>query len=364
MLERFKVPAKDAVRVSESRLRETVVAIFEKMDVPPEDAHLAADALLAADLRGVETHGVSNTLRNYILGYQEGRINPHPNWRVVQDAPSTARVDSDGGLGLIVAPKAMRIAVEKAEKTGVGVVVVDNGRHLGMCAYHAMLALEHDMIGVCMTSGGAQSVVPTFARDPLLGTNPLSIAVPVGEEPPFVFDAATTVVAGNKVALARRLGLKLSPGWLADEEGNPIMDSLSDSPERGQTYLLPLGSTRELGSHKGYSLGMAVDILCGVLSGAGHSMRIPRGEMGHFLAAFKIANFLPVDEFKKDMDDMLRTLRTAAPAPGHDRVVYAGLLEAEDERERRANGIPLHREVIDWFAGICEELAISPGLTG
>ena len=362
MLKRFKVPPEDAVRVPEARLRETVVAMFEKMDVPPEDARLAADALLVADLRGVETHGVSNTLRGYVRGYQEGRINARPDWRVVQDAPSAARVDSDFGLGLIIAPKAMQIAIEKAQKTGVGVVVVGNGRHLGMCAYHAMLALEHDMIGVCMSSGGAQSMVPTFARDPLLGTNPLAIAVPAGEEPAFVFDAATTAIAGNKTGLARRLGLKLPSGWLAEEDGTPVMDGLSDPPEQGQNRLLPLGSTREMGSHKGYSLGMVVDIMAGVLSGAGHSMRIPQGEMSHFLAAFNIANFLPVDDFKKDMDDMLRTLRTAAPAPGHDRVVYAGLPESEDEQERRANGIPLHKEVVEWFATICEELSISPGL--
>lgn len=361
MLERFKVPVKDTVRVPELRLREVVTCIFEKVGVPAEDARLAADVLVVSDLRGVETHGVSNTLRNYVKGYQEGRLNPRPDWRVVRDAPSTALVDSDGGLGLIVAPKAMKIAIEKAERTGVGVAVVTNGRHLGMCAYHAMLALEHDMIGVCMTSGGAQSLVPTFARDPLLGTNPLSIAVPAGKEPPFVFDAATTAIAGNKVGLARRIGSKLLPGWLADDEGVPIMEETEPLP---RNRLLPLGSTRELGSHKGYSLAMAVDIMCGVLSGAGHSMRIPRGEMSHFLAAFKISNFIPLDEFKQDMDDMLGKLRNAAPARGQKRVLYAGLPEAEDEKERRANGIPLHREVVDWFDTICEELSISPRLTG
>ncbi|MDP3062883.1 MAG: Ldh family oxidoreductase, partial [Chloroflexota bacterium] len=346
MLERFKVPAKDAVRVQEANLRQVVSAIFEKCGVPREDARLATDCLVVADLRGVETHGVSNTLRSYVRGYKEGRLNPKPNWRVVHETPATASVDSDRGLGLMVAPKAMQIAIQKAEKTGVGVVVVGNGQHLGMCAYHAMLALDHDMIGICMTSGGAKSMVPTFARDPMLGTNPLAIAVPAKEEAPFVFDAATTTIAGNKRTLAKRVGSKLLPGWVADEAGVPIMRETD--PADGQR-LLPLGTTRELGSHKGYGLAMAVDIMCGVLSGAGHSMRMAPGEMSHFLAAYRIDAFLPVEDFKKDMDDLLRSLRTATPAPGQKRVLYAGLPEWEEQQERKAKGIPLHKEVVEWF---------------
>jgi LDH2 family malate/lactate/ureidoglycolate dehydrogenase len=361
MLERFKVPAKDAVRVKEARLREVVAAIFEKMNVPPEDARIAADTLVVADLRGCETHGVSNTLRHYVKAYQEGKINPRPNWRVVRESPSTALVDSDFGHGLIVTPKAMEIAIKKADRTGIGMVVVDNGRHLGMCAYYAMQALEHNMIGVCMTSGGGQAMVPTFARDALLGTNPLAIAVPTGKESPFVFDAAMTSIAGNKIALAKRVGSSLLPGWLADEHGNPIMVPI-DPPKEGHK-MLPWGTTRELGSHKGYSMGMAVDILAGVLSGAGHSMRIPRGEMSHTLIAIKIASFIAVEDFKKDMDDMLYRLRTARPAAGCERVLYAGLPEAEETKERKAHGIPLHKEVVEWFKGICEELSIPFTLT-
>ncbi len=365
MLERFKVPARDAVYVREANLRRVVTAMFEKVGVPPEDARLATDCLVVADLRGVETHGVSNTLRHYIQNYQQKKLNPTPKWRVVRETPSTANVDSDGGLGLIIAPKAMQIAIEKAEKTGTGVVVVGNGRHLGMCAYHAMLALDHDMIGFCMTSGGAKSLVPTFARDPLIGTNPLAIAVPAKEEAPFVFDAATTSIAGNKRALAARVGSKLLPGWLADEAGVPIMTETDASA--GRQAMLPLGSTRELGSHKGYGLAVAVDVLCGVLSGAGYSARMIAnnpGEMSHFLAAYKIDAFLPADEFKKDMDEMLKLLRTAAPAAGHQRVYYAGLPEWEEQQERKAHGIPLHKEVIGWFRKCCGELGVAYTLEG
>ncbi|MEE8442780.1 MAG: Ldh family oxidoreductase, partial [Dehalococcoidia bacterium] len=185
MLERFKVKEDEAIRVQAEPLRRTVTAIFEKMNVPSEDARLAADVLVASDLRGVDSHGVSNMLRSYINNYNSGLYNPRPNVRIVREAASAATVDSDGGLGIIVTPRAMEIAIRKAEQTGVGMVTVLNGRHLGMAAYHAMMALEHDMIGVCMTST-RPSVLPTFGREERLGTNPIAIAAPAKEEPPFV----------------------------------------------------------------------------------------------------------------------------------------------------------------------------------
>ena len=266
-------------------------------------------------------------------------------------------MDSDGGLGIITTPKAMEIAIQKAERTGIGMVTVWNGRHLGMASYHAMLALEHDMIGVCMTST-RPSVLPTFGSEPRLGTNPIAMAAPAKEEPPFVLDIATSAVAVNKFVLARRLGVDLEPGWVADMNGTPIMEP-GPVPE---TYFgLPLGATREMGSHKGYGLGCIVDILCGVLSGSGFGMTAgARREYSHMVAAYKIDAFTPVEQFKEMMDEFLRTLRNTPPAPGHERVLYPGLPEAEAEQDRRARGIPLHPEVIQWFQDICSELAIPP----
>ena len=191
MLEQFKVRKTDAIMVREASLRETVTSIFEKMGVGESDSVLATDVLVKADMRGVETHGVSNMLRAYVTGYGSGGINPSPNWRVVRETPATATVDSDRGLGIIVVPKAMEIAIEKARKVGVGMVAIRNGRHLGMASYHAMMALEHDMIGTCMTSC-PPVVLPTFGAEPRLGTNPIAVAAPADKEPPFVFDAATS----------------------------------------------------------------------------------------------------------------------------------------------------------------------------
>ncbi|MDA1347857.1 MAG: Ldh family oxidoreductase [Chloroflexi bacterium] len=366
MLEQFKVKEEDAIRVPEAGLRETVTAFFVRMGVPAEDAALAADVLVLADLRGVETHGVSNTPRDYLTGYSEGEINPRPDWRIVRESPATATIDCDAGIGLVIAPKAMEIAIAKAEKVGLGMVTMRNGRHLGMAAYHAMMALEHDMIGMCMTSTPA-SMVPTFGAEPRLGTNPIAVAAPAGKEPPFIFDAASTAVAGNKLLLARRLGTNILPGWLADENGTPIMEEFP-APEpsfRGAqtTFMLPVGGTRELGSHKGYGWASIVEVLGGILTGGGYGMNPGRPNFGHSVAAYKIDAFMDVADFKRTMDEWLETLRTTKPAPGHDRVFYPGLPEAEDEADRRANGIPLHPEVVEWFRDVCAELEIPFKLT-
>ena len=362
MLEQFHVKEEDAVRVNAESLRTTVTVIFEKMGVPNEDAQLAADSLVTADLRNVDSHGVSNMLRYYVGGYNSGEINPLPNWRIVRESPATANIDSDAGLGIIVSSRAMEIAIEKARATGVGMVTISNGRHMGMVSYQAMLALDHDMIGVSMT-GCAPSVLPTFGAEPRVGTNPIALAAPANEEPPFVYDAATSVVAGNKVGLASRLGVELALGWVADEDGTPLMEPVPPPAawKPGMpilNHLLPLGSTRESGSHKGYGLSCIVDILSGVLSGTAFGMVPGRPNFSHFVGAYNIEAFTEVDRFKELMDDFLRALRTTPPAPGHERVLYAGLAEAEAEQDRRVNGIPLHKEVVQWFQDICNEMDI------
>ena len=361
MLERFKVKQKDYIRVQETALRETVVSLFEKVGVNKEDSRLAADVLVTADLRGVESHGVSNMLRLYIGGYQQGSTKIDPKWRILRESPSTASIDCDTALGVIMAPKAMEIAIEKAEKVGIGMVTMTNGRHMGMASYHAMLALKHDMIGLCMTST-APEMIPTFGAEPRLGTNPIALAAPADKEAPFVFDAATTVVPGNKLGLARRMGVILPPGWVADGEGTPIMEeTMPPAPgyeNPGQSSLLPLGSTREMGSHKGYGLAGIVEILSGILTGGGFGVKFPRPDYRHCVAAYNIESFMDTKEFKSTMDEFLRMLKSTKPAKGHDRVFYPGLPEAECEVKYRAEGIPLHPEVVEWIQTTCKGLAV------
>ena len=354
MVESFRVREEDAVRVDGGALRTATTGLFEKVGVPPADAALAADVLVAADLRGVDSHGVSNMLKSYLDRYQDGSLNPRPDWRAVRERAATANIDGDRGLGTIIAPKAMEIAITKARETGVGAVTVFNAGHLGMAAYHAMLALPHDMVGMCMTAAGP-SVVPTFGGEPRLGTNPIAVAAPAGREPAFVFDMATSVAPINKIRNAHRMGVPLPPGHIADVQGTPIMEPV-DVPD--EYLVLPLGSTRELGSHKGYGLASVVEILCSVMAGAGFGMRLPRGHFRHFVAAYDIDAFSDVAEFKRNMDDFLSELKATPPAPGHDRVLVAGQPEWEMLEERTARGIPLHHEVVAWFRDTCAELGV------
>jgi len=360
MLKQFQIPQENVVRVDHNRLRETTKALFVGHGVPEADAEIGADVLVRADLRGVDTHGVSNMLRHYLSDFKNGVINPTPEIHILRETAATANLHSDDGLGVIVAPKAMDLAVEKARNAGVGMVTVAFGRHLGMASYHAMMAMEHDMIGLCVTNAGPR-VVPTFGAVPRLGTNPIAVAAPAGTEPPFVFDVATSVVAGNKIVIAQRLGNKLPGGWVAEADGSPIMGD-SDPPSVDVAALLPLGSKRETGSHKGFGLGCVVDILSGILSGGGYSMFPGRPFNHHMVAAYRIDAFSDVDDFKAMMDEFLQTLKATPPAPGHDRVIVPGEPEWETEQERLANGIPLHREVIDWFRVTCNEMDIPYGL--
>ena len=356
ILERFKVPVKDQVFVSEAALRKTVTQIFEKLGLTPEDAAEGADVLTMTDLRGVETHGVSNMLRAYVRDYKAGKLDPKPGWRIVRQTPGTAVIDAERRLGIIVGPKAMRLAVEKARTVGVGAVTVYNSGHFGAIGHYAMQAALQGMVGVCFTGAGL-SVVPTFAAKPLLGTNPIAIAAPARHEAPMLFDAATSAIAGNKIRLAMRVASPLLPGWVTDKDGIPIME---EKPvfDRDEYYQAPLGGTREQGSHKGYGFALMAEVLSTMLAGALPTMLAPgSGSKNHF-AAYSIEAFTDVEKFKDTMDQMLKTLRTAQPAPGQERVLYPGLSEAEETAHRRADGIPLHKEVIQWFGQCTGEMSL------
>ncbi len=353
MLERFHVPHDVEVRVKEKDLKGTVTAIFSKMGLSKVDASTAAEGLVYADMRGIETHGVSNMLRRYVEGYGKGSINPRPKVKVLRESASAASVDCDRGLGLHVGPWCMALAIEKAKKTGMASVSATNGRHYGAAAFHAQLALKHDMIGLSMTVGG-NTVLPTFGAKPLVGLNPLAVAVPTKDEPPFIFDASMSGVAGNKIGLAKRLGVKLAPGWVAEPDGTPIMREVEP---RDNMPMLPLGGTREGGSHKGYSLSVMIDILSSLLAGGQPGFN-SKGTASHHFIAYNIEAFTDVDGFKEQVDIYMKTLRESPTAPGHKRVYYAGLPEHEEEIDRKKNGVPLHPEVIEWFRGVTSELAI------
>ena len=373
MLEKFHVAEKDIIRVEEKKLRSVTKQILITQNLSDKDATIATDALIKADLRGVESHGVSNMLRAYLGAFKSNSLNPKPNWKVVKETPSCATINSDNGLGIVVAPQAMEIAVEKAKKTGAGIVTMNNCGHLGMLAYHSMIASQNDMIGTTMAACSPR-MVPTYSSVRALGTNPISYSAPADKLPDFVFDAAMTSVAGNKIVLASRLDVPLSKGWIADKNGNPIMEEINinelDNEDESKNLenrynkgyisssvdLLPFGATREIGSHKGYSMAVVVDILAGILNG---TRTAPTGDyknQGHFLAAYDINAFIDTKEFKELMDRYLQSMLDLPSNSEGKKVIYAGYLESIEEEKRMASGIPLHKEVVDWFKKISNDL--------
>ncbi len=348
---------KEMTRVNPDRLRRFVVGVFQGLRVPPKDAEVVASVLVAADLRGVDSHGVVrvNSRGWYVKALRDGIMNPRPQIRIVEDRPASAVIEGDGGLGMVVGHRAMELAIEKARASGLGFVSVRNSRHFGMAGYYSMMALPHDMIGLSMTNAGRQ-VVPTFGREAKYGTNPLSIAAPAGAELPFVLDMATTTAAAGKLEVAALLGASIPIGWALDENAQPTTEPRTAQKAR---RLLPLGSTRESGSHKGYGLAIAIEILCGVLSGTIAAVSPPNvGVRGHLFGAINISWFRPLKDFKRDMDLLLRELKSTARAEGQDRVFVAGEIEFETARERTENGIPLHSSVLKGLRELSEQLQI------
>jgi L-2-hydroxycarboxylate dehydrogenase (NAD+) len=343
-------------RIDHEKLSRFVALAFEKLGVVKRDAEIAATVLVAADLRGVDTHGVIrfNPTSWYVKWLRDGEMNPKPEIRVVSENVSSALIDGDRGIGMVIGHRAMELAIQKAKSSGVAMVGVRNSRHFGMSAYYAMQALPHDMIGISMTNASRQ-VVPTFGREARFGTNPLCLAAPGMDELPFVIDMATTTAAAGKLELAARLGKAIPLGWALNENAEPTTDpKLAQKARR----LLPLGGSREGGSHKGYGLAMLVEILCGVLTGTTTALNSNQDPRGHFFGAIRIDSFRPVIEFKMDMDRLIRELKSTPPIAGQERVLVAGEIEFETARERTAQGIPLHASVLKGIRAVSEQLSV------
>lgn len=351
---------------SYSRLFEFAEKIFTKIGCPANQAAQAAEALLSADLRGVDSHGVAR-LSGYVRLYDAGRVNSRPDIRVIHETPSTATMDADAGLGLVSAPMAMELAIKKAAQAGTGWVAIQNSNHFGIAGYHAMKALPHDMIGIALTNASAL-VAPALSKERMLGTNPIAMAIPAGEEHPFVADFATTTAANGKLEVLQRKQQEAPLGWVQTSEGLP-----STNPRELQQggMMLPLGGDREHGSHKGFMLGSMVDILSGVLSGANFGpwvppfpayvpmpQNMPGKGIGHFVGAMRIDAFRPAADFKKDMDQWIRRFREAIPIDPQEPVVIPGDPERSMEAERRLHGIPLPEAVWSDLRQLAAKMAI------
>lgn len=347
-------------------LKEFITKTFVTIGCPLEEAITAADCLNQADLRGVDSHGIAR-LSGYIRLWELKRLNSNPKMKIIHQTPSTAVLDGDSGLGLVSAPKAMEIAIQKANIAGTGWVAVQNSNHFGIAGYHAMLALNHDMIGISLTNA-SPLVAPTFSKNKLLGTNPIAVAIPALKQPPVVIDMATTTVANGKLEIYQRKGENVPFGWTQDNEGNPTNDAYS--LKKGGS-MLPLGGDREHGGHKGYCLGAMVDIFSGILSGANYGPWVPPfvsflqpssekvGQgIGHFIGAMRIDAFRPTLDFKLNMDKWIETFRNS-DFIGQTKVQIPGDQEMELTIERKEKGIPLHEEVIKDLNILAQSLGIT-----
>ncbi len=336
------------------------------MGCSEEDATLASDVLINADLRGIDSHGIARLI-GYVRLWESNRINVNPNIQIVHQTPSTATVDADKALGLIAAPKAMKIAIEKAKNVGTGWVCVKNSNHFGIAGYYAMLALEHDMIGIAMTNASAL-VAPTFGLEKMLGTNPIAVAIPAKKQPAFVADFATTTAANGKLEIAQRQNKLIPTGWAQDKNGTETQES--DILKKGGS-LLPLGSDKTHGSHKGYALGSIVDIFSGVLSGASFGpwappfpayiqmpSFMPGDGLGHFFGAMRIDAFQDAETFKTKMDVWIERFRQTKPIDKNQPVLIPGDPERLISDKRKELGIPVEDEVLNSLKEISKKFHI------
>ena len=351
-------------------LRDFCVQVFGKMGVAEEDARITADVLVQANLRGIDSHGVARLAR-YVNGLRDGVMVAQPDERVVTETPTTVTLEAGAGLGQPVSFRAMNMAIEKARQYGSGFATVRNSNHYGIAGYYAMMALDQDMIGFS-TTNAAVLVVPTFGRDAMYGTNPIALAVPAGEERPFVMDMATSTVPRGKLEVYDRQEKALPMGWATDERGIPTHDAsrvLDNFLKRAGGGLLPLGGAgEELSGYKGYGMGLMVEILSAVLPGAAFLTAVypkdPAGKplpanLGHFFGAWRLDAFRRPAELKADMDKLIRELKGGSLAEGQTRIYVHGEKEYEEAERRASQGIPLGAKVEASLKEIAANLGVA-----
>ncbi len=349
------LPTTNEIDVPAADLSAFCVACFEAAGLSPEEARLTAENLIFANLRGVDSHGVIR-LKVYVERLRAGGFKRGARPQVVGETASSALIDGQHGLGQVAATTAMKLAIEKARKTGVAVVSVRNSNHFGASAFYAMQALEHAMIGFAATNAGP-TMAPTGGREGRLGNNAAAIAVPAGTFPPIVLDMATGAVAWGKIFVAQQQGRKIPTTWALDKQGVP-----TDDPNEAAHQ----GLIQPFGGYKGYGLSLLIDILTGVLSGGGFSTHVRTlyrhletpAQVAHTCAALRVEAFMPLAEFQQRMDDIIGLMRSCPTAPGVERIFVPGEIECEMERRRREAGIPIHPALQAELTSLAAELGV------
>ena len=355
------------MRVLAQQIRQQLVSVFHAWGMSDAHAATTAEMMVETDLRGVDSHGIS-MLPTYDRDFRSGRLNMRPLFKTVREAPATALIDADASLGHPVSVHAMNLAVDKCRTTGVAVVSVFNSHHFGAAGCYSMIAAERGVIGMVTSAGRGVSMVPTFAAEAVLGTNPLAFAAPAKRNQPFQLDMATTTVAAGKVKVHKLNHRALPSGWVVDDNGQSVTDAeeafryVFERPEGGIT---PLGGSRELGGHKGYGLAVMVHILAGTLSGGSFSPIRNRTQkpsdphnIGHFFLAIDPRAFRADGEFGDDLDQVIDVLHNAKRADPAQPVMVAGDPEMATRSERLQHGVPIPGDLMEQLRVVAKSAGV------
>ncbi|MEW5846689.1 MAG: Ldh family oxidoreductase [Bacteroidota bacterium] len=342
-----------------------MVEVLVKAGVPENDAKIVTDVLVQADKLGFDSHGVNRLKPIYLDRIKDGILNPVTNYKIVKEGPTTAVIDGQNGMGHVISYNAMKLAIEKAKKYGMGMVAVRNSTHYGFAGYWALMAVKENLIGITGTNA-RPSIAPTFGVENMLGTNPLTFGMPTDEPFPFLLDCATSVTQRGKIELYARQGKTLPKGWVIDENGESKTDpnEVLDDLNKGRAALTPLGGIgEETAGYKGYGYATVVEILSAalqqgaylkMLTGIKDGKKVPYN-LGHFFIAIDISAFTEVDDFKHTAGNILRELRASKKMPNQTRIYTAGEKEYEVWKARKDKGIPFGEELLKEFQGLCKE---------
>jgi len=339
---------------------------FKKLGLSEENARISTDVLITANKRGIDSHGIERLKPFYYDNLKDGKISTEIKMEILKESPTTSTIDGQGGIGLVIGVKSMEIAIEKAREYGMGMVAVRNSNHYGIAGYYALMAAEAGMIGITGTNTRS-TVAPTFGVENVLGTNPLTFGIPTDEEFPFILDCSTAVTAMGKIELYSAINKSLPVGWVADNQGQPVVDASIAKKDilSGAASLLPLGGQgEETAGYKGYGYCTVIEILSSALQD-GDYLNVPsemskgrfaNKSFGHFFTAINVESFIELNRFKKKTGDILRTIRSSKKAPGAERIYTAGEKEHLTWLERKEKGVPINSKLQKQLLTIQKEL--------
>jgi L-2-hydroxycarboxylate dehydrogenase (NAD+) len=349
-------------------VEEFLVKTMVKAGIPEADAKIVTDVLVQADKFGFDSHGVNRLKPIYLDRIKEGIQDAVTNIEVVREGPTTAVIDGHNGMGHVISYHAMKLAIEKAKKFGMAMVAVRNSNHYGFAGYYPLMAVRENMIGITGTNA-RPSIAPTFGVENMLGTNPLTFAMPSDEDFPFLLDCATSIFQRGKIEMYARQNKDLPAGLVIDEHGHSKTNSreVLEDLNKGRAALAPLGGIgEETAGYKGYGYATVVEILSAALQqgaflkmlmGIKVGKKVPY-PLGHFFIAIDISAFTEPDDFKKTTGDILRELRASRKMPGHDRIYTAGEKEYLTWMERKDKGVPFNDALLEEFRGLCREYGL------